>query len=476
MANDARVGDRVLWTAVIASGIAAYWLIPAFLRHVKDLAAVSAPKPKPSKPQLINDAEAAINPSTIAELAHGPSYNIASSAIRLAARRFVKDPQAKQGLLRDVSSKEWRCRERAVNALQLLVQNTALKESRMRQHFLDHATFSALVAALVNLLPEHERRADARSAPVPPSPVRAPGRSAHERLILETILLLLDEHRNLGYNHDFCFANAQPAIDAGIITKWLKHYPFPCALPENRKHNFKKRDVVRLLELSMWGEDDILMSRLMQMLNKMPQGARQLAAAGLRSPPNHDRSNIGSREWAVRSHPTLFSPDGRPSYVTIGYDDGEEDGNQADAGERGELIDDDELMTRLQDPQFRDGIARSAGELSRQRRHRQAIVLAEAGTPLRPENILQRQPTQTELNWEQEVQDRQDEILRNNSRRSASAEESAADRIARERIDGFEGATWAPFQPPALDELEVPVDYRPQHERIENGQDDETAG
>jgi len=75
---------------------------------------------------------------------------------------------------------------------------------------------------------------------------------------------------------------------------------------------------------------------------------------------------------------------------------------------------------------------------------------------------LQRQPTQTELNWEQEVQGRQGELLRSNSRRSASAEESAADQMARERIDGLGEAAWTPFQPPALDELEGSMDYTPE--------------
>lgn len=465
------VGDSILWTAVIASSIAAYWFIPSFLYHVKDLAAVSTPKSKPTRPQLVNDAEAAIKPSTIAELAHGPSYNIASSAIRLAAARFVKDAEAKRGLLRDLSSKERHRRDRAVKALQLLLQNPALKESRMRQHFLDNATFSALVAALVNLLPEHQSHAGAQSTP--PSPVRPLNRPAHERIILESILLLLEEPRNLDYTHGYHIVNAQPAIEAGIITNWLKDYPFPCSLPENRKHNFRKRDVVRLLEQNVWGEDDPLMSRLVQMLSKMPQGARQLADAGFRVSSIHDRSNIRSRQWAVRSHPPLSPTDARLDYIGL---DGEEDEDNEHDSETRELIDDDELMTRLQDPQTREGTARSAGEISRQRRHRQAIVVAEAGQPLRPENILQRQPTQTELNWEHEVQGRQGELLRYSSGRRASAEESAADQVARERIDGLGGATWTPFQPPPLDELEVPVGYRSEDAGNATAQDSESVG
>ncbi|KAK5940484.1 hypothetical protein PMZ80_006899 [Knufia obscura] len=461
------VGDRILWTAVIASSIAAYWFIPSSLYHVKDLAVVSAPKPKPTKPQLINDAEAAIKPSTIAELASGPSYPIASSAIRLAAKRFVKDAQARRQFMLDLQSKEWHRRDRALNVLQLLLQNPALKESRMRQHFLDNSTFSALVAALVNLLPEHKRNTVIRSTRSTSfSPIRPLNRPAHERKILEVVLLLLEEPRD--YNLGYSIVNAQPAIDAGIVTKWLKHYPFPCTLPEYRKYNFKRRDVVKLLDPDVWGDDDELMSRLMQMLIKMPHGARQLADVGFRTSSIHDRSNVGSRQWAVRSHPPVFSLDERPEYISI---DGEED-DENNVGERaGELIDDEELMTRLQDPQARDGTSRSAGEMSRQRRHRQAVVVAEAGVPLGPDSILQRQPTQTELNWEQEVQGRQGELLRSSSRRSASAEESAADQIARERIDGLEGASRTPFQPPALDELEVPEEFRPSEQGREYQED-----
>lgn len=454
MASNA--GDKLLWTALVASSIAAYWFIPAYLYHVKDLAAVQAPEPKPTKPQLINDAEAAISPSTIAELVDGPSYNIASSAIRLAARQFVKDSEAKRGLLQDLSSKEWHRRDRAVNALQLLLQHSALKESRTIRHFVDGPTFSALVTALVNLLPEHKRKRDVEATP--PSPVRPPYRPAHERLILEFVYILLDEHRNLGTN-GYYVVDATPAIHAGIITRWLKHYPFPCTLPENRKYNFKRRDIVRLLETG-WAEEDYLMSRVVQLLSKMPLGARQLADAGLKSPSIHDRSNFGSRKWDFRSHPTTIAAEDRINPISIGHDDDHDEEIDGDQEERGALIDNDELMTRLQSPQTRDMVERQMSMMSRHRRHRQAVVVAEPGVPLRAENILQRQPTQTELNWEQEVQGRQPELLRNSSRRSASVDESAADQIALDRIDGLEGGTWNPFQPPALDELDVAHEYR----------------
>ncbi|KAK5072691.1 hypothetical protein LTR64_004835 [Lithohypha guttulata] len=432
MASTTNVGDRILWTAIICTGIAVYWYVPYYLHHVKDLAAVKSPELKIPEPRLQQDAEASIKLSSLAELARGPNHNLTASAIRLTASRFVKDAKAKKTLLRDLSSKDWHRRDRAINAFRLLLSHPALKEGDTRQHFLNQPTHAAFIAALVNLLPEHEPEIKFQ---VPASPIRPSHRPAHERSVLDLLLILLEEPRSYGENGFYIF-DAQPAINAGIITKWLIKYPFPCIMPETRRYNFRRSDVCRLLEPDVWGSDDPQMSRLVQMLVKLPSGARQLADAGLRTSSLHGRTNIGSREWATRSHPTLDSahPGSQPRPIW-GSDDEATDEEQE---EPGQIIEETELLARLQGSQPRRPFARTPGEQSRQRRHRQAVVVAEAGAPLRPENILQRQPTETELTWQQEVQDRQGQLLRTTIRRTISSDDAEVDRTARERLDGLE--------------------------------------
>lgn len=359
------VGDRILWTAVLGTAIVAYWYVPHYLHYVKDLATVLTSPKKSIKPQLEKDAEAAIENSTLAQLAEGPSYNLAASSIRLTAGRFVKS-EAKADLLRDLSSIDWRRRDRAVSAFRLLLTNPALKESAIAKQFTDENTFSAFITALVNLLPEHER--NAKTTEAPSSPVKPARRSAHERALLEFLLILVEQPRSFGLNS--CYVvDAQPAINAGIITRWLQFYPFPCTLPQNRHYNFKRHDVVRLLGREVWGQDDMQMCRLVELLMRLPSGARQLADVGLRLSSLHDRATIGSREWAVRSHPTLTFDD---VLMIDGNDDDTNDDDDGDDG-MGELIDDAEMMRRLQEPQARNQLGNTAGEQSRRRRHRHAV-------------------------------------------------------------------------------------------------------
>lgn len=449
MASVTGAADRVLWTSVILTGVFAYWYAPYYLNYVKGLVAVPIPASKPSQPQLQQDAEESIKSRTLAELAGGPNYNLAASAIKLTATRFIRDKHAKQDLLRDLSSKDWQRRDRAINGLRLLLTFPAVKDLNLRQSFVDHDTYSALVTALVNLLSEHEQHQNQGN--VYTSPVRPIARSAHEQSILEALLILVDDP-NQWSSSDFHIEYAQPAINAGIITKWLSRYPFPCTLPENERFNFKRVDVSRLLERDVWGDDDPLMSKLVKILGKVPSGGRQLVDVGLKESSVSDRTNIGSREWATRSHPTLTFQDYQPVPEWPVTGDSNDD-NRAD--EEGQLIENEELLTRLGGPRSRDQSERPPGELSRQRRHRQAIVVAEAGVPLRPENILQRQPTETELAWQQEVQDRQGQILRPVDNRSPSAEELAVDQLARERIDGLNEnrTSFLTFQLPDLDSI-----------------------
>ena len=440
-----QVADRLLWTAVIVSSIAACWYVPTFLHHVKDLATVKDSKPKIPEPQLKQDAEASIKPSTLAELACGPNYNLTSSAIRLTTARFIKNAPAKKELLRDLAHKDWHRRGRAINALRVLLSSPALKESNTRQHFLDQATYSAFVSALVNLLPDHED--DTKSTTLPTSPVRPRSRPAQEQAILELLLMLLEEPRQHGTN-SFYIVDAQPAINAGIITKWLKHYPFPCSLPQYRRHNFKKNDVCRLMEPEIWGQDDSHMSKLIMILLKLPSGLRQFAEIGLRPPAYHIRPQ--SREWATH----FFQPLSTGSQDRPSWNNGE-GGDDFDDEEGGQFIEEADLLTRLQDTQRRSQFGRTPGERSRQRRNRQAVVVAEPGEPLRPENILQRQPTETEIAWQQGIQDRQGQILHGVSSRSLSGVEDATGQLARERIDGLgeHGDGFNPVQLPDLDDL-----------------------
>ncbi|KAJ9657988.1 hypothetical protein H2198_003957 [Neophaeococcomyces mojaviensis] len=384
MANN--VGDKLLWTAVAVTSIAAYWYIPYFLTYAKELAAVAPPPPENTKPQLQKAAEDAIETSTLAELAAGPSYNLAASAIRLTAARFVKS-DAKQKLLEDLKSKSWSRRDRAITGLQLLIFNPDLKESGIKQHFTNDATFKALVDALVNIRDENKHKYNPPTTGIPPSPVRPAYRPAHERIALKIILALMDAPRA---DSSYVGDPARPAIRAGIIQRWLADYPFPCALPENAKYNYKKSDVCRLLEQDFWEDDDLYMSRLMYKLRQLPAGVLLLADVGL-SPPSLNNPLHGNAQLQTTNHP-------RNSQNTYGLTDLDDDDDDDDEDVVvGELIDDEELIIRLRgDSAPRHSMEQTPEERSLRRRHRNAVVVAEPGSPLRLENILQRHPTETD--------------------------------------------------------------------------------
>lgn len=427
MATTFDVGERALWAGVVLAGVVAYYYVPYFLTHIKDSVAVPVPSPKTTQPQLQQDAEESIKPRTLAELASGPNYNLAASAIRLTATRFIRDKQAKRDLLEDLSSKQAPRRDIAINALRLLLTFPAVKDLNLKQHFVDYDTYSAIVTALINLLPEHEKHHKRET--VHTSPIKPISRSAHEQGILEILLLLVEDQSHQWNFNDLHTEYAQPAINAGIITKWLSRYPFPCTLRENERFNFKRSDVARLLEKNVWGDDDPLMSRLVKILSKVPSGERQLVDVGLKASSILD-TNISSREWATRSHPTLTFQEYQP--VPEWPSPGGSPDEPSD--ENGQLIENEELLARLGGPRARNQSERTPGERSRQRRHRQAVVVAEPGVPLGPENILQRQPTETELAW-QEIPT--GHVLRRVNSGSLDVEEMVVDQLDLERIDGL---------------------------------------
>lgn len=380
------VGDKFLWSAVLVAGIAAYWYIPHFLTYAKELAAVPPRPIEGAKPQLQKAAEDAIGTSTLAELADGPSYNLSASAIRLTAARVVKT-DVRFRLLDDLRSKSWERRNRAITGLSLLIFDPTLKEGNIRRQFINESTFEAIVEALLNIKEENKHRYNVSNAGLPPSPVRPAYRPVHERILMELLINLIENPRYRGRGEPYFPYNIQSILKTGLITQWLAHYPFPCAQPENAIFNYKKSDVCELLSEDDWGEDDIRMSRLVGKLQRLPGGLKQLADASLRT-PSHDDEVQTTLQLRPISHP-------RRPQNTFGLNDLDDEDEE---GEIGRLIDDEDLMHRLRENTApRNSAEQTPEERSLRRRHRNAVVVAEPGSPLRPENILQRQLTDSEL-------------------------------------------------------------------------------
>ena len=230
--------------------------------------------------------------------------------------------------------------------------------------------------------------------------------------------------------------NAQPAINSGIITKWLKRYPFPCAMAVEGKYNFCRHDVVRLLKHDAWASDDLLMSRLVGILGRTPQGWQELIDVGLKS--KSDEEHLPSQSNFMMDTPGFAMTDG----VRVFTDEEDED---EDENENDEVIDTTQEL--LVDPSIQaqagvhGGLLNGADHRQRQRRHRETIVVSDSEGTL---NILQ---PSTIRGLEQEVIHRQEELLRPGQISNGIIEEAGADQIARERIDGLNSTAWTPSLP-----------------------------
>lgn len=424
-------GDRILWTTLLVGAVASYWYIPQLLEHVKHLAAVKTPKVEEIKPRLIEDAEDAIEPSTIEALAFGPSYPVSSAAVRLAARKAIKDDDVVHGLLADLASQNKGRRERAIKALQMLLTEPVLRESNIRKRFLGPDIHDALVAALVNVLPDHNRWIN--TVDVYTSPIKPPHRSGQEAALMSLILNLMEEPSMFDYSTGQYQVNAQPAINSGIITKWLKRYPFPCAVAVEGKYNFCRHDVVRLLKHDAWASDDLLMSRLVGILGRTPQGWQELTDVGLKS--RSDEEHLPSQSNFMMDTPGFAMTDGVRAFA----DEDDEDDEDAQGI--------DTTQEPLVDPSIQaqagvhGGLLNGTDHRQRQRRHRETIVVSDSEGTL---NILQ---PSTSRGLEQEVIHRQEELLRPGQTPAGIIEEAGADQIARERIDGLNSTAWTPSLP-----------------------------
>ncbi|OGE52664.1 hypothetical protein PENARI_c009G01689 [Penicillium arizonense] len=144
--------------------------------------------------------------------------------------------------------------------------------------------------------------------------------------------------------------NVPEALEAGIISRWLCKYPFPCAQADPSR----RRDVVILMKT--WWSDDAVMSSIFSTLSSHPDGIKQLRKYGLMG------SMIEENDQDDED------------------DDADSDVWMVDADEAGGTF--GRSSRRLQEGTPREQALR--------RRRREAMVLSDGGRPLGNDDIIQR--------------------------------------------------------------------------------------
>ena len=197
----------------------------------------------------------------------------------------------------------------------------------------DLSTYTALVDCLCNFLDEHVEESSKTDSHILPKT-----RPLGERKALRVANVMVPE-------------DVPAALEAGIVSRWLCKYPFPCALA-----NPSRRQDVVLLMKTYWS-DDPLMSSVIGTIASHPDGVRQLRKYDL----------MGS----------MIEENDQDEY---------EDDGDSDVW----MIDGDETAgaRRPSERRFRE---ESPEERAWRRRRREAMVLSDGGRPLGNENIIQPQ-------------------------------------------------------------------------------------
>ncbi len=259
--------DRLLCILVASGLLVAANAIPYYLQYIRTITEVQQEE-KPSKGPC-EDTEDALKLSTLEKLVAAPSYKLRASAVKIIAERCIKDSTRKL-LLRDLASKHSTKRDRALHALWFLMTDSSLvTDMEFTQQFMfDPAMFPALVDCLCNLLPLHSHGPPNRADnPTNSSPLLPHNRPPYENLALHILgrILTVETLPN--------------ALSAGLISKWLKDYPFPCALPSN---GARRQEVVKLFKTKSFGREDPLMADIITILTRLPEGLKQMRIHGLR--------------------------------------------------------------------------------------------------------------------------------------------------------------------------------------------------
>ncbi|OJD22815.1 hypothetical protein ACJ73_05834 [Blastomyces percursus] len=346
MAITSQNNDRVVWLCLGVTLFLAVRGIAAELHRIRELTAI---RNGDKDDQVIGEGT---EDETLEKLSESTSFDLRAAALRIISERSTKG-STRDLLLEDLSSKDPALRNKALNALYFLVSNRArkyslcLSRSSVTNRLKDLPTYTALVDCLCNFLAEHKEENIKTVSPILPRT-----RPQGEKKALNTLDIILRE-------------NIPAALAAGVISRWLSKYPFPCST-----HDESKRvDVVVLTKT--WYTDDSVMSSIISTLSSHPEGVNQLRKYGL----------MGSRmEEHTRS---MYDNEIVGAYDGDGDDDDETDGDSdvwiAGGDETAGL------------PLWAGGRRRQEGTVEEQalrRRRREAMVFSEGGRPLGRDNII----------------------------------------------------------------------------------------
>lgn len=284
----------------------------------------------------------------------------------------------------------WSCRSIAVQALSLktaiATEREALKKSGSRKIYVaycqERADYfrqlngglfqqalqsSAEGANIVGAVEsDKSENAHVKSNVLPPSPVRPSRRPAQEKALLFILAKLLD------------ITNVETALSAGLVSRWLCRYPFPCNLASSKLH-----DMVALLRLKAWGGDDLVMAELMRVITSVPSGLQELREFGL-TKITHFRNYWRGGDW-YEERP---SPHNEDVVMTGGEDTA---GVLPSTSQSGQDQRPGSSWSR------RHPTPDSQSDGTQRRRRREAMVISDGDGPLTEGNILQRENSHAAL-------------------------------------------------------------------------------
>ncbi|CAG7959484.1 unnamed protein product [Penicillium salamii] len=322
-------GDGVLWLCLGVSLFFAVRGIATDLRQVVDLTEITHVE---KEDKIISEGtEEALKLDTLLKLSQSTNHDLRAASLRIISERSCKGA-TRDLLLEDLASRDKVPQAQALNALNFLVTNRALTRTSICTRIADLPTFTALVNCLCNFLEEHVEKTTSTNSPILPKT-----RPMGEKKALNILHALLPE-------------NVPAALEAGIISRWLCRYPFPCALAEPSR----RRDVVILMKT--WWSDDVIMSGIFSTLSSHLDGIKQLRKHGL----------MGS----------MIAENDQDD-----DDDADSDVWMVDADEAGGSF------GRTPSRRFPEG---SVEDQALRRRRREAMVLSDGGRPIGSDDIIQR--------------------------------------------------------------------------------------